>query len=120
METLKIIETWVSVRSSGNGDIAEWPLLLFIAAPPPVLTSERFELTWFYRASFYYSVSFGKHLFSDLSWAAFRPLSRSNLQPTVALAARSPGSKRRDSNPVRTYDARREPSNADGTMFETL
>jgi hypothetical protein len=34
METLKIMETWVSVRSLGNRDIAEWPLFLFIGAPP--------------------------------------------------------------------------------------
>jgi hypothetical protein len=32
METLKIKETWVSVKSSGKRVIAELPLLLFIAA----------------------------------------------------------------------------------------
>src|SRR5271157_232643 len=35
IETLKIMETWVSVKSLGNGDIAEWPYLFFIGAPPP-------------------------------------------------------------------------------------
>ncbi|HZW93140.1 MAG TPA: hypothetical protein VFF64_09330 [Candidatus Eremiobacteraceae bacterium] len=34
METLKIIETWVSVKSLGNRDIAEWPWFLFIGPPP--------------------------------------------------------------------------------------
>ena len=33
METLKIKETWVSVKSSCNGDIIELPLLLLIATP---------------------------------------------------------------------------------------
>jgi hypothetical protein len=34
METLKIMETWVSVKSLGNRDIAEWPLFLFISTSP--------------------------------------------------------------------------------------
>jgi hypothetical protein len=36
IETLKIMETWVSVKSLGNSDSAEWPSLLFsgVASSP--------------------------------------------------------------------------------------
>ncbi len=37
MEMLKIVDTWVSVKSLGNSDITEWSLLLFIGAPFPRL-----------------------------------------------------------------------------------
>jgi hypothetical protein len=43
IETLKIMETWVSVKSSGTSDVAELPLLIFIAEPPMSRLCEGFH-----------------------------------------------------------------------------